>query len=150
MALLAVGCSALLCRTKPTDEDDDATKPRGPEKTKRALQVLAAPIAQIAKEKKQRHNAKLTCRKKRRANYAVRRRIECRFLRSGGAPCSANGTKRRGQSDGNATRTSEHKYSLQVLAAPIARANPKNRATQNDKLTCRKKRRNQTGGEKTN
>ena len=51
MALLAVRCSALLCRTKPTGEDDDAAKPRRPENTKRETQVLAASIAETTKEK---------------------------------------------------------------------------------------------------
>ncbi len=51
MALLAVGCSALLCRTKPIDAGDDAATQNKRENTKHETQVLAASIEETAKEK---------------------------------------------------------------------------------------------------
>ncbi len=51
MALLAVWCSALLCRTKPTGKEDDTATQQGRENTQNGAQVLAASIAEKTKEK---------------------------------------------------------------------------------------------------
>ena len=152
MPLFAVWCSALLCRTKPTGEDDDAAKPRRPENTKRETQVLAASIAETTKEKEATHNDKLTRRRKRRERSGASLRAErsersCR--RSGAAPCCAGvGTFAPPLSRAQSTLSRAETYRTQKTKRhtrdetprtqkPKAAPEPKNRATRNSKRRAR-------------
>ena len=106
---------------------------RGRKSTFLACKYLQHQLHRPPQELKQRFNAKLTCRKKRRGKLAENGRIECRFLRSGAAPCCAERNQPAERRRDQTARARERKTrgrkntkrAMQVLAASLAQTNPK-------------------------